>query len=81
MSLSKVVDKHIYSLVSSHLHEHCPIPDKQWGFQAGKSTTTALIATVHRWLSYLDCGSDIAAFFFDFKKAFDTVPHRLLIEK
>ena len=79
--VSKVFEKHIYSLVSSHLHEHCPISDKQWGFQAGKSTTTALITTVHRWLSYLDCGSDIAAVFFDFKKAFDTVLHRLLIEK
>ena len=79
--MSKVFEKHIYSLVSSHLHEHCPISDKQWGFPAGKSNTTALIATVHRWLSYLDCGSDIAAIFFDFKKTFDTVPHRLLIEK
>ena len=78
--VSKVFEKHIYSLVSSHLHEHCPISDKQWGFQAGKSTTTALITTVHRWLSYLDCGSDIAAVFFDFKKAFATVPHRPLIE-
>ena len=37
--VSKVFEKHIYSLVSSHLHEHCPISDKQWGFQAGKSTT------------------------------------------
>ena len=79
--MSKVFEKHIYSLVSSHLHEHCPISDKQWGVQAGTSTTTALIATVHCWLSYLDCGNDIAAIFFDFKKAFDTVPHRLLIEK
>ena len=79
--VSKVLEEHIYSLVLSHLHDHCPISDKQWGFQAGKSTTTALIATVHRWLSYLDRGNDIAAIFFDFKKAFDTVPHRLLIEK
>ena len=66
--VSEVFEKHIYSLVSSHLHEHCPISDKQWGFLAGKSTTTALIATVHRWLSYLDCGNDIAVIFFDFKK-------------
>ena len=66
--VSEVFEKHIYSLVSSHLHEHCPISDKQWGFHAGKSTTTALITTVHRWLSYLDCGNDIAVIFFDFKK-------------
>ena len=48
------------------------------GFQSGKSTTTALISTIHIWLNALDSGNEIA---FDFKKAFDTVPHSLLIDK
>ena len=63
------------------LEHHCPISQHQWGFQAGKSTTTALAATIHDWHSHLDVGRDVATVFFDFKKAFDTVPHRRLLEK
>ena len=42
---------------------------------------TALISTIHIWLNALDSGNEIATVFFDFKKAFDTVPHSLLIDK
>ena len=79
--VSKVFEKYIHSIISDHLDENCPIPTNQWGFQSGKSTTTALISTIHIWLNALDSGNEIATVFFDFKKAFDTVPHSLLIDK
>ena len=53
----------------------------QWGFQQGKSTELALLSTINDWLSILEKGQDIAAVFFDFKKAFDHVPHSALINK
>ena len=68
-------------MLLDHFQHHCPISQHQWGFQAGKSTTTALAATIHDWHSHLDVGRDVAMGFFDFKKAFDTVPHRRLLEK
>ena len=79
--ISKLFEKHIYSVLLDHFQHHCPISQHQWGFQAGKSTTTALATTIHDWHSHLDVGRDVATGFFDFKKAFDTVPHRRLLEK
>ena len=51
------------------------------GSSAGKSTVTALLTTTHEWFQRLEEGKEICAVFFDFKKAFDSVPHRPLITK
>ena len=39
--LSKLLEKHIHSLMVSHLEE---LSDCQWGFRVGRSTTTALLS-------------------------------------
>ena len=79
--LSKLLEKHFHSLITDHLNEHHPLSDAQWGFQKGKSTLTALLSTTHDWLMQLDQNKEICCVFFDFQKAFDTVPHRRLMEK
>lgn len=35
--LSKLLERHIFSLLSKHLDQSHSISDSQWGFQAGKS--------------------------------------------
>ena len=79
--ISKVLEKHIYSIISDHLSEQHPIGDNQWGFQSGKSCVTALLVATNAWYEALEQGKDVAVVFFDFQKAFDSVPHRLLIQK
>ena len=79
--VSKVFERHIHSIISDHLQEKCAISNNQWGFQPGKSTTTALISMIHTWLKTLDTGYNVATVVFGFKKAFDTVPRSLLIDK
>ena len=76
--LSKLLEKHIYGVLFRSVE---PISNYQWGFQAGKSTVTALLETTHNWLQLLESGCEVGAIFFDFKKAFDSVPHRALIQK
>ena len=51
------------------------------GFQGKKSTIFALLSATYDWFRTTDTGDEIGAVFFDIKKAFDTVPHRTLIEK
>ena len=44
--LSKLLEKHIHSLMVSHLEELNLLSDCQWGFgfRVGRSTTTALLS-------------------------------------
>ena len=79
--VSKLLERHVHHVILDHLEEHFPLSNRQWGFTEGKGTITSLIATVHDWLCNLDQGNDICIIFFDYKKAFDSVPHGPLMEK
>ncbi len=79
--MSKVLEKHIYSLIIDHLTEHQLLSDAQWGFLPGRSTVSALLSTVHQWFKILEEGKEVCAVFLDFRKAFDSVPHIPLLEK
>ena len=78
--LSKVFEKHIYSLITNHL-DATPLSDSQWGFRIGRSTVSALLSIVDDWLRLLEEGKEICATFLDYRKAFDSVPHRPLMDK
>ena len=79
--ISKMLERHFYYLISSYLSENHPLANIQWGFQSGKSTISALLATTYNWFTQLEAGRDISSVFFDLRKAFDSVPHRQLIDK
>ena len=64
-----------------HIAEHNLLSDQQWGFRSGRSTVTALLSTISSWHSELDSGHNLCAVFFDFRKAFDSVPYLPLIKK
>ena len=79
--LSKLLERHVHKILTEHFCTHHPLSNSQWGSLAGKSTVTALLTTTHEWFQRLEEGKEICAVFFDFKKAFDSVPHRALITK
>ena len=68
----------MYSLLWEHIIEHAPLSDSQWGFQKRKSAVLSLLLATHEWHSLMDRQKDV---FFDFQKAFDTVPHHRLMER
>ena len=54
----------------------------QYGFCKGRSCITQLLSTIHDWFQYLDRGiPPVDAIYLDFRKAFDTVPHKRLLSK
>ena len=79
--LSKVLERHLVFYINSHLSEHSPLANCQWGFQKGKSTVSALLHVTHDWFQHLERNHEVGAVFFDFRKAFDSVPHEPLLSK
>ena len=79
--VSKLLERHIHSLIIKHLYVNQPISTHQWGFMPKRSTTSALCSLTHDWHKQLDEGCEVCSVFFDIKKAFDSVPHIHLMNK
>ena len=80
--LCKLLEKYIICLLMrEQLFNSHPLSNYQWGFHTNRSTVSALLSITHEWLSTLDCGNEISAVFFDYQKAFGSVPHQPLIKK
>ena len=79
--VSKLLERHIHQAITTHLNEIRPLSNKQWGFQPGKSTVTALLAVTYDWLKALESRHNVCSIFLDLRKAFNSVPHWLLLEK
>ena len=85
VSLTSVVCKVMESLVREHIIKHMKInslfSDKQYGFISGRSTTLQLLEVLDKWTEAIDKGYSIDCVYMDYQKAFDTVPHRRLLQK
>ena len=64
-----------------HLIHNKLISKNQHGFLIGRSTLTQLIQTLEEWTSMLDKNDNLDVLYCDFKKAFDSVPHKRLMVK
>ena len=79
--LSKVLEKHVHASLSDFLHEHSLLHKTQSGFRAKHSCETALVNMVDSWLDAIDNGQMIGVVLVDFKKAFDLVDQKILLNK
>ena len=57
------------------------LSDDQHGFTRNKSCLTNLLETLEYITSCLDNGEGVDLVFLDYRKAFDSVPHKRLIHK
>ena len=79
--LWKIMEMLIRGHVMKHLLNNNLICQQQHGFTPGRSCTTQLLNTLDCWTKTLDQGGSIDAVYMDFRKAFDSVPHRRLMLK
>jgi hypothetical protein len=77
--LCKVYEKLIRSHIVNYIEDS--ISTQQHGFVRGKSCLSNLLETVDTILDILDSGAPVDLLYFDFSKAFDTVPHFRLLSK
>ena len=71
----------MYMYMYMYLTEHNILNPCQSGFRSKHSTNSTLLDVSDHILKNMNDGKAIAAIFLDLKKTFDTVNHRLLIEK
>ena len=80
-TVSKMLEKHFYNLIFTHVELFCPLSPNQWGFLPGRSAGSALLTVTDEWHQILEQNAEVGTVFFDLKKAFDTVPHRPLLKQ
>ena len=64
-----------------YLNKHKLLNETQSGFRPKHSCQTALIKLIDTWMECMDKGDIIGALFLDFRKAFDLVDHKILLNK
>ena len=73
--------KNLHKRLLSFLDKNKIISDKQFGFRKNKSTKDALNALTGLIYNQIDQSEPIAASSLDLAKAFDTVDHKILLDK
>ena len=77
----KILESIIKDHVIKHMQKNKLFSKSQFGFMKGRSTSYQLLITLEKWTEILDQGGKIDTIYFDFMKAFDTVPHNRLLNK
>ena len=85
VSLTSVVCKLMESILRKHITDYLTnlklLSNKQYGFISKRSTVTQLLNYIDECCESLSNGKVVDSIYFDFAKAFDTVPHRRLCKK
>ncbi len=80
-SMSKILEKIVCVQLVNHLDRNNLLYINQFGFQRGKSTEHNLSKAINFIGNAMNEGLYSIGVFFDFKKAFDVVPHDILLNK
>ena len=78
---SKLIERLMYNRLIDFINTNRLLYKYQFGFQEGKSTCKALITLIDKISAALDNGEIVVGLFLDFSKAFDTVDHKILLNK
>ena len=77
----KILEKLVHRQVETNLEDVGFFTPNQFGFRKNRSTTQAIIQLINHINYNMDKGTPTAVIFVDFRKAFDCVNHKILIDK
>ena len=80
-SFSKILEKIMHIQMENFFDSNNVITPLQFGFRKTKSTTSAILTITDHILKSFDSSKYTIGLFLDFKKAFDSVNHRILMRK
>ncbi|QQP39010.1 Rna-directed dna polymerase from mobile element jockey-like protein, partial [Caligus rogercresseyi] len=80
-ALSKILETVVKTDFEIHLAKTEALPNTQFGFRRGRSTTTALATAHAKWLKAEQRGRVVGVLGFDLSAAFDTVDQLQLLPK
>ena len=80
-AMTFVLFGHLFDLLLEHFEQNSVLSDHQFGFRSGRSTIIPLLTLVHDWQQSLERKQWVLCVFIDIKKAFNSVPHRALLNK
>ena len=79
--LSKILEKSVYKQLTPHLHQHQLHANHQSGYRPNHSCETATLTIYNDLLCISDLKNKVILLLLDLSAAFDTVNHKLLLNK
>ena len=80
-NINKIIEKIMHERLYSFFEQHKCIYELQYGFRAKHSTSHALIDLIEDVRKSIDQNLYAVGVFIDLQKAFDTVDHKILLQK